>query len=76
MKRKLFLEKLYDELEIESINQLSVDTILHDLDEWDSLTLLSLISFIENEFSINLSAEEIEKFVKLKDLTDRLKLNE
>ena len=76
MKRKLFLEKLYDELEIESINQLTVDTILHDLDEWDSLTLLSLISFIENEFSINLSAEEIEKFVKLKDLTDRLKLNE
>ena len=76
MKKKLFLNKLYEELEIESVNELTEETILHDLDEWDSLTILSLISFIETEFNFNLSADEIENFVKLKDLIDKLGLKD
>lgn len=74
MKTKLFLEKLHDELEIESILELTLDTVLFDLDEWDSLTVLSLISFIESEFSVHLSTEQIENFEKIEDLTNILKL--
>ncbi len=76
MKIKLFLEKLYEELEIESVNSLTVNTKLDELEEWDSLTILSLISFIETEFSVNLSATEIEDFVILKDLVDKLDLKD
>ena len=74
MKTKLFLEILHDELEIESILELTLDTVLFDLDEWDSLTVLSLISFIESEFSVHLSTEQIENFEKIEDLTNILKL--
>jgi|TARA_B100001059_G_C17367144_1_gene347962 acyl carrier protein len=76
MKIKVLLEKLYEELEIESVNSLTVNTKLDELDEWDSLTILSLISFIETEFSVNLSATEIENFVILKDLVDKLDLKD
>lgn len=76
MKIKVFLEKLHEELEIESVNFLTVNTKLDDLEEWDSLTILSLISFIETEFSVNLSATEIEGFVILKDLVDKLDLKD
>ena len=76
MKIKLFLEKLYEELEIESIDTLTIDTNLHDLEEWDSLTTLSLISFVETEFSVNLSADEIDNFVNLEDLINKLDLKD
>lgn len=76
MKIHVFLEKLYEELEIESVNSLTVNTKFDELEEWDSLTILSLISFIETEFSINLSATDIEDFVILKDLVDKLDLKD
>ena len=76
MKVKQFLEKLHEELEIESINHLTVDTILFDLDEWDSLTILSLISYIESEFSIILSVDQKENFEKLDNLIKILKLKD
>ena len=76
MKIHVFLEKLYEELEIESVNSLTVNTKFDELEEWDSLTILSLISFVETEFSINLSATDIEDFVILKDLVDKLDLKD
>lgn len=75
MKIKEFLQKLYKELEIESVNELTLDTELHNLDEWDSLTLLVLISFIESEFNLNLTADEINNFEKVSDLADKLNLD-
>ena len=74
MKKNIFLEKLYNELEIESVDQLTLNTILIDLAEWDSLSVLILISFVENEFGLNLNSEEIESLITVKDLANKLQL--
>lgn len=76
MKTKEFLQKLYEELEIESVNELTLDIELQNLDEWDSLLILVLISFIESEFNVNLTADEINDFEKVSDLTDKLNLED
>lgn len=58
MTKQDFLEKLKTDLEIDS--HLSLDTEFKQIEEWDSLTVLMLLAFIENNFHINLKAKDIE----------------
>ena len=51
MELKILLKDLEHFLEIET-TELSINTDLKQLDEWDSLTLLCLIDYIESNFSI------------------------
>ncbi len=58
MKKSEFLEKLHDELELES--ELSLNTEFKSLPEWDSLATLILIGFVENNFKIILTVKDFE----------------
>lgn len=63
-----FLEKfrkLFDETD-ESLIQL--DTKFKDLEEWSSLTILSLIVMCEDEYKTNITPDEIEKSMHVSDL--------
>ena len=58
MKKSEFLKKLQDELELES--ELSMQSEFKKLPEWDSLTTLMLIGFVENKFKVILSLKDFE----------------
>jgi acyl carrier protein len=58
MKKSEFLKKLQDELELET--ELSLQSEFKKLPEWDSLTTLILIGFVENNFKVILSAKDFE----------------
>ena len=45
-------------LEVESVEQTDY---LDSFDAWDSLTILSIIALCDSEYSVTLSAEEINK---------------
>ena len=62
------LKELHEELEIESIEFLTMDTNFKDLDEWDSMTAMVLIGFINQNFNKNLNSDEIEKCETLADI--------
>ncbi len=49
---------------------LTEQTGAKDVEEWDSLTHLNLISDIQEEFDITLTLEEITKSENLGELTD------
>lgn len=51
---------------------LSEDTILEEIDEWDSLSKLSLIALAKKQFNIVLKTETIKSFVTVKDICDYL----
>lgn len=68
-----FLNALQKELEIEN-TVLNLDTNLKDCDEWDSMTVLSLISFAETEYSIVLSSDDIENITTVRSLAEKLKI--
>ena len=47
---------------------LTADTVLADLDEYDSMAKLSLIVMFDEEFSIKLSGEKIKCFKTVADI--------
>lgn len=52
---------------------LSPDTVLEEVEEWDSLSKLSLIATAKREFGIVLKAELLRTFVTVQDICDFLK---
>ena len=40
------------------------------IDNWDSMQLLNLVLAFEQNFSISLSSEEIDKFIDVKSIVD------
>lgn len=49
---------------------LTEDIVLSDLDEWDSITRLSLLIYYEEEQGKKLTGDEIKAFTTVKDLID------
>lgn len=50
--------------------ELKEDTILSELENWDSMTKLSLIVLMDDEFEKKLTGEQIKSFVTVKDILD------
>jgi acyl carrier protein len=48
--------EMADVLEIDSIDD---DTKLESFDAWDSLAKLSILAFIDSEYNVNLSTDDI-----------------
>ena len=46
---------------------LTPDTVLSELDEWDSVSILSLIVMIDDEFGKVITGADIKKIVTVKD---------
>lgn len=69
MLEKEFLLLIADALEVDIMN-LSIDTSLHDIEEWDSIGQLSFIGVIDDNFSIDIDIEEIEKCETISQLFD------
>lgn len=61
------LALLEDMLEIEE-GELSLEQLLEDIDEYDSMAKLSLIVLMEDEFEVKLTGEVIKGFVTVGDI--------
>lgn len=61
-----FITLFKEALEIEN-RELQLSDTFRDYDEWDSLSYLSVIAMLDDEFGIEI---ETEDFVKLKTLQD------
>lgn len=57
MEKKVFFEKLADALELEDI-VLDEDTDLLELDEYDSLSTLSIIALVDQEMGIKITGSQ------------------
>lgn len=49
------------------------ETIFRDLDEWDSLTALSLIAMVDEEYSLKLTGDDIKTSTTLQDIFEKIK---
>ena len=64
------LDLLEEIMDVEE--SLTLETVLSDLEEWDSLSTLALAAKVKEMYSRNLTAEEIEGFKTVKDICDYL----
>lgn len=73
MEIKTFLENFVNILDDTDASLIQADTIFRDLDEWDSLTALSLIAMADEEYSVKLTGDDIKSAVTLNDIFEIIK---
>ena len=63
------LALLEEMLELEE-GELNEEMVLSEIDNWDSMTKLSLIVLMDDEFGKKLSGEQIKSFTTVQDILD------
>jgi acyl carrier protein len=51
----------------------TMDTDFRDIDDWDSLTALGIISMIDDEYNVKLSGEELKSSKTVMDIFNIVK---
>ena len=67
-----FLEVVKEALELED-QDLSLDDVLADFDEWDSMTRLSLIALLDEYFEVQISDAEFDNIETIQHLMEVVK---
>lgn len=65
------LQVLEDALGVEP-GTLSEDTKLEQLDEWDSIGVITLIAMFDSMFEKSITPQEIKEFVTVKDILEKM----
>jgi acyl carrier protein len=68
METAVFLKKLQAYLEVEE--ELHPDTILQELDNYDSLSALTIIALVDEEFNMTLNGNQLKSITTVKSLQD------
>jgi acyl carrier protein len=72
MGQENFLEQFIAQFDTEPTG-VTMDTDFRDIDGWDSLTALSLISMIDDEYNVKLSGEELKSSKSITDIFNIVK---
>lgn len=64
---KRFIELFREVLEIENLS-IDKNTVFRNLDEWDSLTVLSLLAMVSDEYDKAISRDELRNAKTVEDL--------
>ena len=65
------LEVLEDVLELDE-GTLNVEDSLEDIEEWDSVSKLYLVTYVKKEMKKRLTVDEIKNFKTVQDICDYL----
>ena len=71
METKKFLILLQETLELKD-KKITIETNIQDLDEWDSMTALLLISLVSSEFDVELDADDLLDLTSIQSLIERI----
>ena len=63
------LKTLFEDINTDDFN---LDTEFKNNDEWDSMTALSLITLLDQEFNVNISGEKIKELTTIQDLINHI----
>jgi acyl carrier protein len=68
MKKNDFYNSFQEFLEIDSINSVNEETSLKSLEEYDSFFVLSIVAFVDEKFSTNLTSSQLNDIETIGDL--------
>lgn len=68
MTKDAFIKLLQDELEYE--NELYGNTLLKELEEWDSMSAMILIGVVAQNFGVTLKANDIEAITTIDSILE------
>jgi acyl carrier protein len=53
-----------------SPDQISISTVYRELEEWSSLSALSLLAIVEDEYGVNLNNQDLRNSTTVGDILD------
>lgn len=68
MEIKDFVEKFAEQFEDTDSSVFTADTKFKTLDEWSSLTALSIIAMVDEEYDVTLKGDDIRNATTIEDL--------
>ena len=68
MNQNDFLHNLKEALELQHERLLTLNDSFKELDEWDSLSSLSLIAMLDEEYEVELEGEDLDSLNTVGDL--------
>ena len=68
MELQVFVEQMRDLFEDTNPDEINAETQFQDLDEWSSLTALSIIAMVKTEYERNITGKEIRACSTVEDL--------
>ena len=66
MTKEEFLVQMQDVLQTET--ELTMDTVLDELDEWDSLSMMATMAFLDKNFGVKLKIVDIKALATIGDI--------
>ena len=69
-----FVKSFCDQFEETDTSSINEETIFRDIDEWDSLTALSIIAMVDEMYNVKLTGDDIKNSQKIKDIYEIIKL--
>ena len=68
MDKKIFIEKFIETVEIESVSNVGENTKFRELEEWNSLAVLSVIVLLDEEYGIQIENSDFKKLNTIGDI--------
>lgn len=69
MTKEDFLNEMIDVLQTEE--EISFDTILTDLDEWDSLSIMATMAFLDKSFGVKTTMKDYKEMKTISDIAKK-----
>ena len=69
MNREQFLEEMIEVLQTEE--EITMETVLADLEEWDSLSIMSTMAFLNKNFGVKTSMADYKTMITIEDVAKK-----
>lgn len=69
MNRQEFLTQMQDVLQTDE--ELTFDTVLDDLVEWDSLAVMATMAFLDKEFGVKTTMKDYKEMLTIADIAQK-----
>lgn len=76
MEIKEFIENFTDQFDDTDASEITASTKFHELDEWSSLSALSIIAMIDEEYGVSVNGADIRQSETIGDLFELVKTRE
>ena len=73
MELKEFIEKFAEQFDETDTNVFTANTKYKELDEWSSLSALSIIALIDEEYNVRIKGEDIRNTSTIEELFELVK---
>lgn len=68
MEIKEFIENFIEQFEDEPTCEVTAETVFRDIDGWSSIVALSVMAMVDEEYDVQLTADEMRKANTIGDL--------